>query len=479
MLLDAEVLGPVSTQSTFATAGDVFSLRQAIDWALANNVVLKSAEYGVQVARQEQNRSRSPLLPQVGFSAGVRAIDPDRALPSDRQFQATWSDRAHQTIYDERAWGTFTSSEHLARASQAQQESTRLDVIYDVSAAYIDFLRATTSIAVQRRDLTLSRDNLDMARVRQRVGQAGMEEVYRWESRIAQSRRQLVNAQAQLQAARVTLNTMLNRPAETPLLPEALEFDSSPLLSASEPFRRALSNPKELFGLMRFLVIEGLGRTPELKAVDAQVEAVERRVSAQKRSYMIPTIGVDGVFNHRFYRAGDGTLPVSIPGLSPDPFDWQVGVSAELPLFEGALKNAEIAKGHAQRGQLGAEKKNLALRVEQRIRNALYQAAASYASISITEDALNAAQGNLKIVRDKYQRGRSTILELLDAQNQSLTAQNESIVARFTFLQDLMAVERAIARFDFLVTEEDQESFIQRLSLARTAVDPSSEKDIQ
>ncbi len=78
--------------------------------------------------------------------------------------------------------------------------------------AYLNLLRAQTLERVQKENLELTRSNLELARVRQQIGISGPAEVYRWESQIATARKEVINANAQRNAAEIGVNRVLHQP---------------------------------------------------------------------------------------------------------------------------------------------------------------------------------------------------------------------------------------------------------------------------
>ena len=66
-----------------------------------------------------------------------------------------------------------------------------------------------------------------------------------------------------------------------------------------------------------------------------------------------------------------------------------------------------------------------------------------------------------------------SVVDLLDAQNAALVADLAAATAAYTFLLDIMEVERAGARFSFFLTEVEREDFFDRLE-AYVAADSSS-----
>jgi len=87
----------------------------------------------------------------------------------------------------------------------------------------------------------------------------------------------------------------------------------------------------------------------------------------------------------------------------------------------------------------------------------------SYPSIGLSRDAARAAQLNLELITDKYIRGTKSIIDLIDAQNQALTSDQQAVNAVYDFLIDMMAVQRSISRFLFYESKEDQDAWYDQL----------------
>lgn len=102
-------------------------------------------------------------------------------------------------------------------------------------------------------------------------------------------------------------------------------------------------------------------------------------------------------------------------------------------------------------------------RVEERIYNAVHLVRASYPRIGLSRDAARAAQLNLELITDKYTRGTKTIIDLIDAQNQALTSDQQAVNAVYDFLIDMMTVQRSISRFLFYESKADQDTWYDQL----------------
>ncbi|MEO0996865.1 MAG: TolC family protein, partial [Pseudomonadota bacterium] len=134
-----------------------------------------------------------------------------------------------------------------------------------------------------------------------------------------------------------------------------------------------------------------------------------------------------------------------------------------LPLFSGGRRRAELARARLERRQIAIERDALAERIAQNIRAAMHRLYASYGSIGLSREAASAARSNLDLVTDAYARGAVNVIQLLDAQDQTLEAELGAENALYDFLADALEMQRAAARFDFLESAEEQVMIRRRL----------------
>jgi outer membrane protein TolC len=222
-----------------------------------------------------------------------------------------------------------------------------------------------------------------------------------------------------------------------------------------------VNNPMSFRVFRDFYVEEGLALSPEIRRIDADIAAQQRILSSSKRAFWLPNFSLEGSVTELFDDNGEGTRDQSPSGL--DNTDWSVGVFASFPLVEGGGKFATIKRAREELSGLRLERQSISERIEERIRSALHQTGASYPSIRLSRQGAEASGQNLELVTDSYMRGVVSIVDLLDAQNTALSADEDAENAVFTFLIDLMRVQRAVGRFDFFMTPDDREAMFQKL----------------
>lgn len=454
-------------------AGDTgrrLNINQAMQEALAANLDLAVANRSVEAGMARVREARSPLLPQVDVSTQASIIDDDRARASfgilpERLWTGSLS--ATQLIYSDKAWAGYSIEQYRQASREQGRDAVRLDILQAAASAYLNVLRARNIERIQKQNLKLTRENLERARIRVDIGVAGPEEVYRWESQIAGSRSNVLKAQSVSLDTISAMNNILNRPMRESFTPEEADYREPMNIVPDRRLTNYMDNPMELAILQDFLVSEGLEASPELQQFEAAMAAQERSITLARREFWVPTISLFGDVTETLSEGGEGSGSTSIAGLDlpeKDDTDWTAGVQATLPLFAGGGRSATLKRAREELSQLRDERDNTANRIEARILNAVHLIRASYPGIRLSTDAANAARRNLSLVGDAYVRGIKSIIDLIDAQNQSLVADQQAANAVYDFLIDLMAVQRSAGSFFLFAPEEERDEWIHRLN---------------
>jgi outer membrane protein len=448
--------------------GRTLTLTQAVREALVANLTLLAARRSVAAGEKEVGEARSALLPRVDLSASGVIIDQDRAESSfgqQAERTVTGSASVSQLLYSDPAWAGYSVSKSLQEARVGETEIVRLDVMQSAATAYLDVLRAETFERVQQDNLRLTRSNLELAQVRRYVGYAGPAEVHRWESQIATNRKDAIEASARRNVAEVALNRILDRPLEEPFSTVETGLHDTDLVTGDERFAAFLHDKRSFRAFRDFMAEEARAHSPELRRLDALVAAKRREHGSATRAFWLPTLALRGGVTERLDESGAGSdfsPPAFLGGAGSDDTDWNVGLVLSYPLFSGGGKFATRGRTRIELERLEVDRASAGEAVEQRVRSALHRAGASYAGIEQARRAADAARKNLELVTDAYSRGTVSILELLDAQNAYLVADEAAENAVYEFLIDYIEVERAVGRFYSFAPAEEREDFLSR-----------------
>lgn len=243
---------------------------------------------------------------------------------------------------------------------------------------------------------------------------------------------------------------------------------SDQMLFTEEDFLRYTENRQTFKVFRKFMVEEGLKVSPELAGLNAAIKAQERILRSASNSFWLPTVAVQGELSNIFSKGGAGSdrgfnLPSPFQFPEIDDTSWSVGLNLSFPLFKGGEKAAVQAKAQKELERLRLLREALIERTGQRIHSAFHLTGASYINIEQARKAAEAANRSLAVVQDAYAQGAVSILHLLDAQNAAFNADQVAANAVYDFLIELMQMERATGRFEFFMSVDERQAFLERM----------------
>lgn len=450
-----------------------WTLEGAVREALQVNLDLGIADRTVAAGANDIGIARAGLLPQIDLGLEWSVIDRDQA-ESGAGFrpEQLLAGRATltQLIYADPAWANYSIQKSIQESRVQERETVWLDVAVDAAVAYLDLLKAKTIERIERENLSITRANLEFARVRRSVGTASPGEVYRWESQIANNRQAVINANSLRNLVEIEFNRLLDRPLEEAFATAEAELSDPQLLTSQSRLAPYLDNRWSFSVFRDFMAQEALDASPELKALDAITAAQRRNLTAADRSFYLPTLALQASASDVLSTSGAGTV---FPGF--EDLRWTVGFALSYPLLTGGARFSVKSQAVEELARVETERRALAQRVESRVRASLHTMGAALANIDLSRDAAVAARNNFELVQDSYSRGAASVIDLLDAQNTALIAELRAANAIYDFLIQLMNVERAAGRFDFFTSVEDRDAFFDRLDqyYSEVGIEPS------
>ena len=450
--------------------GDPLSLMQAMEIAAEQNIDLAIRNAEVRASKQDRNRAFSFLLPQVGGNMDYERVDKDRAQASLGQL-AEWRSllgfQVNQILFDDEVFSNWRASKRTYRRRLYEEDDLRLDIVGLAASRYFDYLSAKLILRVEIDNLKLTKSNLDLARVRYRVGKAGKEEVYRWEAQLARNRSSVLEAESAEQRARVALNQTLGLDQDHQWKTKDIVLGDDDYYFMDNRLRGVIGNEAQLERFMRFAVDDAFANSPALMAVGQAIDAQRIALNQLKRKFGLPSFSGVFMLDHTMDRHRvnpPGGVPGNYNPFLPDRDDWFLGIGATLPLFEGGGRFFDVYKARADLDKLSGTQERLKQLIEKRTLTALYRMQSSHPNIRLSRRAADRAHRNLEIVTKKYGQGLVSILDLLDAQNQALQEDRAAAIAVYGYLKDLYEFQRSISWFQDFKTPEEKDVWIAALN---------------
>lgn len=455
IMSDATLLNQGQTET-----GQAYGLVDISNEALARNLDLQAEQYALYAGTEELARARSRLLPQfdAGLSATTRRESPSVIAGLLAEETTDASINLSQLIYSDSATAALSIQKELQLDREENLHRFRLDIIQAATTAYYRVLNSRALLTVEESNLTVTRRNRELARDRVRVGSSTPADIYRWDAEVARAQIRLFDSQAVVTKSWTTLARILHRPLSDRFALAEATFDG-PFAITRREVDALVKRPADFERFSLFMIHRGLNQAPEIAQIDARLAAKRRELKSEQRSYWLPEFSIGGRYSRNLSQSGTGAGQFAGEGMN----DWSVGIQATLPLFSGGLRQANVSRASFEVRQLETLRAATAERVEADIRDRLSDAQAAHARIDLSVDADEASSKNFALVSDAYARGTVSIIELLDAQEASLSANGAVIDSRHQFLITIMALQRSVGGFDFMLPPDERTAFIQEL----------------
>jgi outer membrane protein len=484
-LLEAEL---IQLDSSAIAGAPHYSLASAVQRIVDENLDVRAKIHETLAGAENVGVARSNLFPKIDFTATGLRIDEDRAQAGMQpEMRGTTDVSFSQVLFSEPAFANVSIQSSLQRSLESDLELTRLDVVTNGAANYLNYLRARKSYYILLDNLKLTRSNLELAQIRQLTGVAGPEEPLRWELEVAIQRKNVMDLYAQMNQVLLALKQTMNVSLAYLVNIDDVSLDDPLLLVSNKKLLSYLDDPLSFDLLTDFILREGLANSQELQQLDAIIAAQQRTYASARNSLFLPTLAAFGSYTSMFYNstirspyqltnipAPPSSLPPELPGYlgqlfaavspsPPDKADWNLGIQLSFNLFQGFSTVARQEQASQNLQQYQFQRDAVQEKISLRIRAQMESVKAAHFAIQQARLAQEAAQKGLEIVTEAYSRGGVSILSVLDAQNSALRADLIGANTLYDFFLAYMQLQRAVGRFDILLTPEARQETLDRI----------------
>ena len=425
----AQAVIPDYTITGFARFNDPV-LETLIQNGITNSPNLRAALSRLEETRIRVRIAQSFLLPSVRSSALIttQSLSEHRpiAIPiaADRlprfqlnTFQLLPIDASYELDLFKRIRSGVVVADLQAQASDADYWAFRLTLVSEIARTYFLIRGNEAEQAVFQRNIIARDSTVNIARERYRIGLADILDTQRAETDVAQLRVQLIS----LQRARTELvNGLAQLAAQEPAL-FTLDTGSLPATVPVFPFAG--------------ITLDLLRRRPDLQQFDRQIQLAEAQVVLQQATTRprVTVVGSGGLLSGRL-----NYWP------APTSSTYLLGVNASVPIYEGR-RNRELVNLSRQQTQTGQQTYQQALQIAQReAETAIDNLSLLRQQLTAQEQVLTLARTTERYNRERYVRGLTTYLEVLDTQRTILTAEQLLVQLRAQEVQYMVALLRAV-----------------------------------
>jgi len=372
----------------------------------------RRANPALQAARKRWEASRARIIQEATLDKP--RIDFERMYGPRNENPISGAEEKNVVISQEVPFPTtlyLRSRRAKERAAQAEAayRAREWDVISQTQKAWSMLYMAHHAIHIYSDNAELMRQMARAAESRYASGSASQTDVLKAQTELSRMLNMLVTMEQEKETARAMLNTLMNRPPQTPL-----EMPAEP----------SLALPKQT---VEDLQAQALQKRPDLQG--SQSELAQSRTSlALARSEYLPDFMLG-------YRRRDMATGM-------DSHDAMLGITVPLWFWK---QNAMVREMKAEREMAEADYQSMTNMALYDVKNLLVRVQTAHRLVELYQTSiLPQAQQSLKISRAGYQSGRASFLDMLDAARTLLTFRLEHYQHISEYVQFLADLERAV-----------------------------------
>lgn len=306
-----------------------------------------------------------------------------------------------------------------AQAAAQARNAVLITVVADVARAYMDMRAYQVRLAIIQDNINIERQTVDVVRQRFSHGLTNELDLALANRQLATLEAQLAPLQEQVAVAQRRLAVLLG------------EFPDKLAAEMQIPGGLPIMPPTIQAGLP----IELLRRRPDIREAEQQLAASTARVG-QAEANLFPRVGVTAGVGMQ--GQGLGRIPVR------NSFLWSVGPTAYWPLLDFGTLDAMTDLQDLHTHELLVNYKRMILNAVTEVENAISGYDAEQNRLTDLATALAASKRAVTLASQRYDRGLTDFLNVLDAERQLYDLQDQYALAQQTVILQYIALYKGL-----------------------------------
>lgn len=410
-----------------------WSLKDCIDYALANNIQLQKAKVQQLSALEDIKQSQSALLPSLSLSTSQNVSynpwpEQGSAMIAGNKVQAdvkkvyyngSYSLSGNWTVWNG-GQNTNTVKLNKLAAEQARLDSavTANNVLEQIAQLYVQILYSDEAISVTKESLKTSQANEERGKTMVSVGKMSKADLAQLTAQRAEDEYSIVEAESNLRNYKRQLKQLLQ-------IADNDEFD---VVIPSTTDEMALKDVPAL----NDVYAASLTQRPEIQNAKLGIESSDLSVKIAKAGKM-PTVGLN---------AG---LSTSTTSMSQNGWGNQMknnftvggGVTVSIPLFDNRKTKTAVNKAMLQKENYMLDLQDKQTTLYSTVENYWLQAVNNQNKFKAARVSTESAQASYELLSEQFNQGLKNIVELMTGKTNLLQAQQNELQSKYLAILNL------------------------------------------
>ncbi len=417
-----------------AYSADLWNVYQL---ALKNDPTFAQAQANYEAALENKPIARAGYLPNVGLNAsrniqrsngsepfGFGPNGPIQGNYDSNNYSTAYSIQITQPIFNWAAWETIKQADASVAQAQAQYLAAQQDLIVRTATAYFNVITARDTLAADHAATEANAKQLEQTKVKYQVGMSAITDVQNAKAAYDQSVATEIAAQQQVINAEESLRAITGQPVG--------ELQQPP---ADMPLRAPDPDNTTQW------VATALKQNPNLMAAQAAAAVAAGLVSI-KRAGHYPTLDLTLQHTKNQNNNDFSALGSQFNELS-DTNGTVLGLQLSVPIFSGGSVSAQVTQAERQYDAAQDQVQLVTRQTEQQTRTAYLGVLTGISQVKALRQSVKSNETSLQGMETGMRVGTRTIVDVLLARQNLVTAQTNFAQSRDTYLTSVLQLKQA------------------------------------
>ena len=408
------VMGAASAQEKRA-----LNLTEAIDLSLKNSKQLKISGAKIAEAQASLKEAEQRRLPDASASGAYLRLN-SANININKQSNSSGggsNNGGGSPSVSQAAYGILNvslpiytggkirygieSSRYLAQAAKLDADNEREDAIENTVEAYVNLYKANAAVNLVKENLSQAEQRVTDLRNLEKNGLLARNDLLKAELQASNTELSLLEVENNWQLANVNMNLMLGLPEKTILVPDSTLINQNFAVKTLDDYVQAATTNRK-----------------DIAALELRKQAAETGVKAVKSEYY-PSLALSG-----------GYIAAKIPDVITVTNAMNLGLGVSYNIGSLWKTKAKVQGAEARAKQLVASEAMLSDAIRLQVNKAYLNWLSSQKKIDVHQKAVEQANENYRIVKNKYQNNLATTTDLLEADVAQLQASLNYVFAK-------------------------------------------------
>lgn len=394
----------------------ILELEDAVKIGLENNFSIQILENQVQISENNNSIGNAGFLPVISADGSINERVQDNITVYGNPNIADRNDQnAVTTVYDYGVNATwrifdgltmFATLDRLSNEMEVSEAEAQLqveNVLADIITGYYEIAGQQKAAEVLENTVEISEERIRIAETKRDLGSGSEYELLLARADYNTDRTALIRTNTNLNQLKVILTSVLGDSVSIDFSVQS-EIKLAERLSYTELLNESLEQNQEL----------------KIARINERIAKAEVR---EVRGDWLPNVDVNAGYGYSKTEASSGFSEFS------ESKGWRYGVSASINLFDGFNKNRRMQNAQIRLKNQELSKQDLRLQITAQLSRVYAQYTDALDLIDLEQENLEINKETVSIALERFELGTINSIELREAQQSLLNAENRLIEA--------------------------------------------------